>query len=288
MQRHSPAPDPFRYSVIIPAHDEERTIARALTAIGAHDGCRVIVVCNGCRDRTAEAARRSAPHAAVIELAEGGKSRALNAALELVGQEPAIVVDADVEITPAALDALAEALSEEGVWAASPGAEFELSGASPWVRSYYRVFARHPYLRAGVGGSGVYGLSAAGRAALGPLPRIISDDGFVRTKLPEANQRRVWRSRDGTPVLARVRPPRGLGELLKSEARWRRGDRELAANGGKPAVGRSVLLRLVRTREIAAIDALCYAAIKLIGRLTMLREKVGTDGVWHKDASSRG
>lgn len=53
------------YSVILPAHDEEATIGRALAAMGAgHDMAnrQVIIACNACADRTAEIA--GLPHPA--------------------------------------------------------------------------------------------------------------------------------------------------------------------------------------------------------------------------------
>lgn len=281
-------PAMIAFSIIVPAHNEERTIARVLSGIGHAPHRQVIVAANGCTDRTAEAARAAAPWARVLDLAEGGKWRAINAALDHAGDGPAIVLDADVEIAAAALDALARVLAEVGVLAASPAAEFDLSGCDALVRAYYRVFARHHYLRSGVGGSGVYGLSAEGRALLGEFPRIISDDGYVRTLFPEDRQRRVSLAADGSAVVARVRPPRTWHELLRSEARWRRGDRELVGVAGDPPRAPGFLLKLVRQREVSLPDAMGYAAIKLMGRLRALAEPVSADRTWHKDASSRG
>jgi len=279
------------HTVIIPAHDEAAAITQVLHAIGADQSAghrQVIVACNACTDDTAALTRAAAPSALVIDLAEGGKWRAINAGLSVAIHPIVIVLDADVGITGHSLDGLARVLDEDGVWAASPAVEFDLAACDRWVAGYYRVFARHHYLRSGVGGSGVYGLSARGRAELGPLPRIISDDGFVRTMLPEARQRRVCTDELGNPVVSRVRPPRSVGELLRSEARWRRGDRELAGMAGQPPRRPSFLLALLARGEIGLVDALCYITIKLLGRWRMNREAIGTDRVWHKDLTSRG
>src|SRR3954470_11754775 len=48
-------------SVVVPAHDEEQVITRCLRALTggtAAEEVEVIVVCNGCSDRTADVARR--------------------------------------------------------------------------------------------------------------------------------------------------------------------------------------------------------------------------------------
>ncbi|MEY4722109.1 MAG: hypothetical protein RIQ46_1834, partial [Pseudomonadota bacterium] len=119
------------YSVILPAHDEEATIGRALAAMGAgHDMAnrQVIIACNACADRTAEIARAAAPGAEVFEMAEGGKWRALNAAMERVRHDIVFIVDADIEVGAAALAAMAEVLARGDVWAVSPAVEFDLAG----------------------------------------------------------------------------------------------------------------------------------------------------------------
>ena len=52
---------PSRFTVLVPAHDEERTIARLLEGLrplpGREGEIAVIVVCNACRDETAARAR---------------------------------------------------------------------------------------------------------------------------------------------------------------------------------------------------------------------------------------
>ena len=58
-------------SILIPAHNEESVLARTLDALlGSSDSPKfeVLVVCNGCSDRSAEIARRYAPRLSVIEL----------------------------------------------------------------------------------------------------------------------------------------------------------------------------------------------------------------------------
>src|SRR5687768_16215306 len=103
------------YTVIVPARDEEDSIARSLRSFG-HDFCgpkrQVLVVCNASTDRTAERAAAIDPRIEVVELAEGGKWRAINEGLALRTHSTVLIVDADVVICGAALDALALQLEE--------------------------------------------------------------------------------------------------------------------------------------------------------------------------------
>ena len=117
------------FSVVIPAHDEEAAIGRCLSSLleGAPPGeLEVLVVCNGCGDRTAEVARQSAPDATVLEIPIASKVAALNAGDESATYFPRFYVDADVELTYQALVSVARALTEEGVCCAAPKPLFDL------------------------------------------------------------------------------------------------------------------------------------------------------------------
>lgn len=280
-------------TVIVPAHDEEAVIAATLAPLAsAQNLMRVIVVANGCRDATAERAREALPWAEVIELSQGGKANAINHGLASAPAGSVIVMDADIAVDVESLLAVAAALDEPGVAAASPVAGMDSAGADAWVRAYYRVFSGHDYLAAGVGGSGIYGLSAAGRERLGPLPAIIADDGYVRAFFPLHEQRRVTRKGDGRPLNVTVRTPHRVGELVRTEARWRAGDaqvRRLLPPAGK---GSGMLMQaggnLARS-SAGRTDRAIYVAIKVMGRAQLLLNRArGAAGVWHRDTSSRG
>jgi glycosyltransferase involved in cell wall biosynthesis len=292
METYSPT-----YTVLIPAHDEEATIGACLNAIGpSPGGCVTIVVCNGCTDATPAVARSAPTLPTVIETGDVGKWNAINIGLQVAAPGSVIVVDADVSIDRAALDALAAAVAEPGVKAASPGINVDIDGADAWVKAYYRVFQQHDYLAGGVGASGVYAISAVGRSELGSLPPVIADDGYVRSFFAPHEQRRVFEDRQGRPVHAVVRPPRRLSELLRTEARWRAGDREVrAALAGR----RGGAARATETPQnygdgrrsagtVRARDLFAYFCIKAAGRLLLWRNRMTrTADVWYRDASSR-
>lgn len=283
---------PAPFSVVIPAYNEEAVIGRCLRTLLADappDGVEIIVVCNGCSDDTAAVARRFG--VTVIELEAGSKPAALNAGAAAARARPCFFVDADVAVRYGALAAAAAALAEPGIKAAAPKLKVELDGCSWPVRAYYKVWSSLPYVQDGLVGSGVYGLSAEGLAAVGVFPNIIADDGYVRSRFPAVERRSVATGLDGRPVEFVVFPPRAVGPLIRIEARRREGDAQLRARhptnetrasttGGALASG---LFRRYGPADLAA-----YLAIKAAGRaLLQLQKARGRGGRWLRDDSSR-
>lgn len=283
------------FSIIVPAHNEEAVIARTLaTMLAGVDPERppdVIVVCNGCHDETATRARAAAPDARIVELAQGSKALAINAGLDLARSRPVLIVDADICVTFAALAAVADALREPGVMAASPAPRLEVEDSDAWVRAYYRIWREHSYRAEGVGGSGVYGLSEAGLDRMGRFPAIIADDSFVRTRFPLAQQRRVAADREGRPVFTVVRAPRRVSDLVACESRWRSGDAQLRSLGGgaEPlSRGKRAEARALLARSGSPPDLAAYYAIKVAGRLLFALNRLrGRGGHWFRDESHR-
>ena len=85
----------FRASVVIPAHNEARVIARCLDSLRTQAGneIEVVVAANGCTDDTAALARahRGLPNLQVVDLPEPSKARALNAGDRVVSALPELV-----------------------------------------------------------------------------------------------------------------------------------------------------------------------------------------------------
>ncbi len=174
-------------AILIPAHNEEVVIARTLTGLlkGLDEDVRVLVICNGCSDGTAQAARAFAPRVEVLELPEGSKPRAMNHGEACLAQEPDAVgarvfMDADVELSGEEMQHLLATLERPGVLAAEPRARYETSHSSSGVRAFYRVWTGlHGGQRGDLGG-GVCGVSSEGRKRFGEFPDIIADDGYLR------------------------------------------------------------------------------------------------------------
>lgn len=281
------------FSVIIPAYNEEAVIGRCLSALLADappDGFEIVVVCNGCRDRTADVARGFAG-VQVIELEAGSKPAALNEGVRAARARPCFFVDADVVVSFRALHAAAKALAEPSVKAAAPQLRVDLDGCSWPVRAYYKVWREQPYIQDGLVGSGVYGLSADGLAAIGTFPNIIADDGYVRSRFAASERRSVAADADARPVEFVVFPPRDASSLVRIEARRREGDAQLRARHPSPQTGGSTTAGSALSglfRSYNPVDLAAYLTIKAAGRaLYQLRKISGRSGRWLRDESSR-
>lgn len=185
-------------AVIIPAHNEERVIARTLDGLLpllSSPEVDVIVVCNGCTDGTAEVARRYAG-VTVLETPVGSKPAAMNLGDAATERWPRLYLDADIEVEASAVEAVFRELSRPGAPLASrPSSIVDTRGAMFPVRSYYRARARIPELprpRAH---------PRAGHPPLGRRP-VRGVGGGARTlrRLPRGRRRRLlvrWPLRRG-------------------------------------------------------------------------------------------
>lgn len=210
-------------SVIIPAHNEGGVIGRCLsrlrdgTANGALD---IIVVCNGCTDDTAVVAG-DFPGVRVIQLETASKSMALNVGDKAARCWPRVFLDADVEVTPVAIETLAAALGSGSSLVASPRPRIDCSRSRLSVRMFYAVWKRLPYFSRGPIGAGAYALSERGRARFGAFPELIADDGFIERIFAESERASV---RDAEMV---IHAPVDIRSLIRIEARRRWGGKEL-------------------------------------------------------------
>jgi glycosyltransferase involved in cell wall biosynthesis len=107
----------MRVSFLIPAYNEERTIAEVLQRVEALElDTQVIVVDDGSTDGTAQILERwgDRDHVAVLTQPNRGKGAAIRAAIPLVDGDIAVIQDADMEYDPVDVPALIEPI-ERGV-----------------------------------------------------------------------------------------------------------------------------------------------------------------------------
>lgn len=275
-------------SIVIPAHNEEAVIGRSLRALlsPSAEGLDVVVVCNGCRDGTAEAARRVGRGVRVIETEVASKSNALNLGDAATTTFPRFYLDADVQISGDALRRLAAELRSGECLAVAPRFRMNLDGSSGFVRAFYAINDLLPTSREGIGGSGVYGLSEAGRRRFGEFPKLTADDGFVRVQFRPEERRTV------DDCFSTVFAPRTLRELIRIKTRSHYGTMELrrarpdlwqnrgADNGG-------ALRRLARRPTLWPMLA-AYLFVKAAARWRATRQMRSARPVkWERDETSR-
>ena len=254
---------------------------RTLLADSTDDEWEVVVVANGCADRTAEIARTVAPHATVIELDEASKIAALNLGDRASTVYPRAYLDADVEISSASLRAVVRSLEVDGVECAAPRMTLVV-GDRPWfVRAFYRAFGRLPYLGDGLVGHGIYVVSEEGRRRFDSFPDITADDLFIRNLFAEEERSSV----EGATFV--VHPPRTLSGLLAIRQRAYRGNEEYHRRGftsrAAPTLDPG---RNVRALLRHPFDTTVFVAINTIARL-QLRLRRSTTTVWERDESGR-
>lgn len=113
--RFAPAPAPVSAAVIIPAHNEESSIAATIQALSVETAgiADLLVVADNCTDRTAETARAGGARVIVrTDPSSRGKGYALAFARDELSKAPPgviLIVDADCRIDRGGLEALIDA-----------------------------------------------------------------------------------------------------------------------------------------------------------------------------------
>lgn len=275
-------------SVIVPAHDESANIGRCLQALAPQVqplGLDVVVVANGCTDRTADIARSFA-WSTVVELEEASKIAALNAGDRVAAGSPRVYLDADVQIDPEALRDVVRLVRLDEAVVCSPDVDYQVESCAWAVRAYYRVHAVLPSARQGIAGHGVYAVSATGRRRFGEFPPVQADDFFVARMFTE--QERV-RARGSILVW----PPRDLRSLVAVRTRILRANKVTArahadahdSNEETTAQTVKALLRHVVRRPTSAPDAAVYVGVTLLARARARRSPEATS--WSSDTTTR-
>ena len=245
----------------------------------------VIVVCNGCTDDTASLARSFGPPVRVIETDIASKAHALNLGDEAAHGFPRIFADADVVISVDAVRRLAGRLERGDVLAVAPTPNFDLVGCSWPVRAFYDIRSRLPSAREGIGGSGVYALSEAGRRRFREFPMLIADDGYVRIQF-QPEERETVHSASST-----VFPPRTIKDLIATKTRAHYGSFELASLFPRPWKNRGEnnnksLIRLFKNPRLW-LKLGIYCLVTIIARRRAQRRLRGGTMGWERDNTSR-
>ncbi|MDU8910808.1 glycosyltransferase family A protein [Aestuariicoccus sp. MJ-SS9] len=267
-------------SVIVPASNEAALIGACLDALllsrwERDEPVEVIVVANGCRDATADAARATAAgfdrrgwRLQVIERAEGNKLAALNAGDAAATGAVRLYLDADVRVGRDLLVQIATALDTDAPRYASGRVLIEAQG--PVSRAYARIWRRVPFMAIGVPGCGAFAVNAAGRARWGAFPEIISDDTFVRLHFAPEERIAVpspyhWPIAEGLRALIRVRRRQDAGV-----DQIRRDYPALMANDDTAPLAHSGKLALALRDPVGFA---VYSGVALASRLTRARAK---------------
>ncbi|MBP5231979.1 MAG: glycosyltransferase [Planctomycetes bacterium] len=111
-----------QYSLVVPAHDEEKTLLPTLQALAAQQTpipYEIVIACNGCHDGTAAiaqqfAATQPAGRVVVAETEQAGMSFGKNFGARNSNGAVLVFVDADTLLPANALEAIAAAIDGQG------------------------------------------------------------------------------------------------------------------------------------------------------------------------------
>ncbi len=279
----------MKISIIVPAHNESALIAGGLTRLLPllDADAEIIVGCNGCTDDTAERAREVSPRLQVLETDERGKYNGLNLADRVAKGAYRIYMDADILVGTEDLLHLVEVMERDGLLAASPRLEIDVSKSSWAVKAFYRVWTQLPYFTDGeMIGSGLFALSPQGRARFEEFPAIIADDGYVRQLFTTGERRTIG------DCSFTIRAPRDLQSLIKIKTRARLGNMELKAKypGAKVGGENSLtgVLRQLLVKPTMSIDLSVYLLAQLSTKSRAKRQfQQKQFQLWERDESFR-
>jgi glycosyltransferase involved in cell wall biosynthesis len=273
-------------TVVVPAHNEEAGLRRLLPALlgeAAPGEFRVLVMCNGCTDGSADEAARHGPDVEVADLPVPSKAEALDRANSMVVDFPVVYVDADVLIDAQSVRSLVATLADGEVLATAPERHHDRDGVSLPARWYYDIWERLPHVNDGLFGRGVIALARAGFERVAALPRYRSDDlAYSEAFTPDE------RTITGTATVT-VWPARTWRALVARRVRVIRGARELREAGGassESATGIFDLIAIARREPRMAFRLPVFALMTLTARM---RERTtrSTVSEWNRDESSR-
>ena len=206
------APQPIRkqavtptVTVVIAVHDGVTQIVTKLANLNALDYPRqlvdIVIVCDGCRDATAEQCRQFGdPRVQVLEFAERrGKAACLNDGIAAATGEVLLLTDVRQRLAPTALRELVANFADDTVGAVSGELLFEdvHTGFARGVDAYWRYEKLIRQSESGSGSTvGVSGaLYAMRRNLFYPLPEAtVLDDVLVPMRVAAQGQRVVFES----------------------------------------------------------------------------------------------
>ena len=226
-----PPIDPARrVTVLIPAFNEERVIERAVRRVlDSHDvEVDVIVVDDGSRDRTGAVVRElfgGDPRVRLLTLANGGKARALNRALQLVASDVVIALDADTQFDPTTIARLARWFVDPGLGAVAGNAKVgnRVNLVTRWQAVEYitaqnlerRALARLGAMTVVPGAVGAWRTETLRQVGGYPVDTLAEDQD-----LTIAVQRAGWRVQYDQFAVAWTEAPEAFRGLAKQRFRW--------------------------------------------------------------------
>jgi cellulose synthase/poly-beta-1,6-N-acetylglucosamine synthase-like glycosyltransferase len=225
---------PSRYpkvTIIVPAHNEEKVIARTVESLLEADYPykEIIIVDDGSTDRTYEEASKFNGRVTILRKENGGKHSALNHGVKFATGEILMVVDADTIIGRASLQEMAKKFSDENVVAVA--GNIKVVNRNSWLtrcQALEYIISIQTFRRA----LDAFGTVTVVPGALGAFrKRVLEETGFYdKDTLTEDFDVTVKALKTGFVVqgsstaLAYTQSPQTFRDLYRQRMRWYRGN----------------------------------------------------------------
>ena len=282
-----PPIDPERFvTVLIPAFNEERVIARSVAHVLDSRDVRieVIVIDDGSKDRTSEIVRETYGEDArvrLLTLENGGKARALNRGLELAKGEIVIALDADTQFEPNTIARLVRWFADPKLGAVAGNAKVgnRVNLVTRWQALEYitaqnlerRALARLDAMTVVPGAVGAWRLETI-RSVGGYPPDTLAED----QDLTIAIQRAGWKVHYDQFAVAWTEAPESFRALAKQRYRWAYGTLQcLFKHRGAIRSGRPKGLARIGLPQ-AIVFQILLAAISPVIDLALVISLIGT------------
>ncbi|MFD0522682.1 bifunctional polysaccharide deacetylase/glycosyltransferase family 2 protein [Paractinoplanes durhamensis] len=215
-------------TIVVPAYNEETTIAPAVSSLArsAHPGVKVLVVDDASTDGTTAAVDAlKLGNVRVVRIPSGGKATALNTGVALCHDDLIVMVDADTVVTPDAIHQLVQPFADRRVGAVAGNVKVSnrrgLLGKWQHIeyvigfnldRRLYDTFGCIPTIPGALGGFRRSALSDAG----GLSTDTLAED----TDLTMAIQRAGWKVVYQESARAYTEAPATMRQLWRQRYRW--------------------------------------------------------------------
>ena len=253
-ERPLPATNAFGVSVIIPAYNEEKVIAKTVERILAsdHPDLEIIVVDDGSQDNTSavmQARFGNDARVTLLRIPNGGKANALNTALTRATRDIIVALDADTQFRRDTISRLARWFSDPNTGAVAGNAKVgnRINMITRWQALEYIVAQNLERRALATLGTLTVVPGAVGawrKTALMELGGFRSDTLAEDQDLTIGMQRAGYRVRFDSSAIARTEAPATVSGLAKQRFRWAYGTlqclwkyRELTFNPRYGALG---------------------------------------------------
>ncbi len=232
--RRDPKPAPADFNplvtVLVPAFNEGRVIARTITSIlqTGYERVEVLVIDDGSTDDTSEVVQAMAekePRVRLLRKVNGGKAHAANAGLQVANGEIVVAVDADTVIMPGSIERLVVHFADEAVTAVC--GNVEVGNVHSWLTRFQAIeyitsqnFDRRAFAVLNSVSVVPGALGAWRRKAVldvgGYSHETLTEDADLTLTVLRAGGRIVYEPR----AIGRTEAPETVSGLLKQRFRW--------------------------------------------------------------------